>query len=155
MQSSRALPFSPGWLCGLAAAALAAFGGGACGGGGKGNGMMGTGGIGGIAPGGTGNAVGVACGDSAPWVASGTPEVTLTVDAASSGPTWSRFYEGAVATDHANTILTGAWGRNAQNALKKGHDEAGFRYARFHGILNRDIGVYPATAPVLASEDPA
>jgi xylan 1,4-beta-xylosidase len=130
-----------------------ALGVGACGGGGKG--MMGTGGIGVPGLGGSGNAVGVACGDSAPWVASGTPDVALAVDAASPGPTWSRFYEGAVATDHANTILTGAWGRNAQNALKKGHDEAGFRYARFHGILNRDIGVYPATAPALASDEPA
>ena len=79
----------------------------------------------------------------------------MTADAASPGAQWSRFYEGAVATDHANTILTAAWGRNAQNALKKGHDEAGFRYARFHGILNRDIGVYPETAPALATETPA
>ena len=82
------------------------------------------------------------------------PAVTLTVDAASPGAAWNRFYEGAVATDHANTILTGAWGRNAQDALKKGHDEAGFRYARFHGILNRDIGVYPDVAPALATETP-
>jgi xylan 1,4-beta-xylosidase len=124
---------------------------GACGGGG-GGGQAGNGGGG---TGGAGNAVGVACGDAPPWATTGTPAVTLTVDASSPGASWSRFYEGAVATDHANTILSGAWGRNAQSALKKGHDEAGFRYARFHGILNRDIAVYPATAPALATETPA
>ena len=85
----------------------------------------------------------------------GTPAVTLAVDGATTGAAWSRFYEGAVATDHANTILSSAWGRNAQSALKKGHDLAGFRYARFHGILNRDIAVYPAAAPALATETPA
>ena len=105
--------------------------------------------------GGTGNVPGDACGeDGAPWVTSGTPAVTLTVDAASPGAAWNRFYEGAVATDHANTILTAAWGRNAADALKKGHDQAGFRYARFHGILNRDIGVYPDVAPALATDTP-
>jgi len=95
------------------------------------------------------------CGDAAFWTKSGSPAVTLTVDASSPGTAWSRFYEGAVATDHANTILDGAWGRNAAAALKKGHDQAGFRYARFHGILDSDIGVYPATAPALATDTPA
>jgi len=139
------------WLA--VAVSLAVLSLGACGGGGGGGARGGTGGLGGL--GGAGNAVGLACGDAAPWVTSGTPAVTLTVDAASPGATWNRFYEGAVATDHANTILSGAWGRNAQAALKKGHDEAGFRYARFHGILNRDINVYPAVAPALATADPA
>jgi xylan 1,4-beta-xylosidase len=141
MQSSRVLPFL--WLSTIA---------GACGGGG-GKGMGGAAGFGGA--GGGGNAPGVACGDSAPWTTSGTPGVTLTVDAAATGMPWSRFYEGAVATDHANTLLSSAYGRNAQASLKKGHDQAGFRYARFHGILNRDIGVYPATAPAVATDTPA
>src|SRR4051794_20100649 len=142
MQSSRILPFSS--LCGALLI-------GACGGGGgAGQGGQGGGGLGGAGP-----AVGGACGDTAPWVTTGTAAVTLTVDAASPGATWNRFYEGAVATDHANTILSSAWGRNAQSALKKGHDEAGFRYARFHGILNRDINVYPATAPANAADTPA
>ena len=48
------------------------------------------------------------------------------VDAAAPGAMWSRFYEGAVATDHANTILSGP-GPGRADALKKGHDEAGFR----------------------------
>ena len=133
MQSSRVLPFSRGLLGIMAAVSLAALGGGgACGGGGG----KGTGGTGG------GTTPGALCSGDAPWTTSGAPAVTLTVDAASPGAAWNRFYEGAVATDHANTILAGAWGRNAQNALKKGHDEAGFRYARFHGIFNDDIGVY-------------
>jgi xylan 1,4-beta-xylosidase len=143
MHSSRILPFS---YC------LFALTAGACGGGG--NKVTGMGGIGGSITG-AGNAPGVGCGDSAPWVGTGSPAVTLAVDAASPGATWSRFYEGAVSTDHANTILSAAWGRNAQDALKKGHDEAGFRYARFHGILNRDIGVYPAVAPPNATDTPA
>jgi xylan 1,4-beta-xylosidase len=140
MQSSRVLPFY--WLTSIFA--LAALGAGACGGG---KGPSGGGG--------TGNAPGVACGDTPPWTTSGQPGVTLTVDGSSPGAAWNRFYEGAVATDHANTILSAAWGRNAQNALKKGHDEAGFRYARFHGILNRDINVYPAEKPALPTDPPA
>jgi xylan 1,4-beta-xylosidase len=134
---------------GLAFVAVALVG--ACGGGGgKGNGGLGAGG-------GTGNVVAYNCGDAttAPWTASGTPAVTLSVDGATTAQPWSRFYEGAVATDHANTILSSAWGRNAQAALKKGHDLAGFRYARFHGILNRDIAVYPDVAPALATDTPA
>jgi xylan 1,4-beta-xylosidase len=67
--------------------------------------------------------------------------VTLAVDAATPGAAWNRFYERGVATDHANTILASAYGRNIQAALKKGHDQAGFQYARFHGILNSDIGL--------------
>jgi xylan 1,4-beta-xylosidase len=122
---------------------------GSCGGG------KGVGGVGGI--GGAGDVVAYNCGDAtaAPWTASGTPAVTLSVDGATTAQAWSRFYEGAVATDHANTILSSAWGRNAQAALKKGHDLAGFRYARFHGILNRDIAVYPDVAPALATDTPA
>jgi len=141
MQSSRLLPFFV-----MAVGALAA---GACGG----SGGSKPGGLGGAA--GAGNAPGAACANPAPWTTTGTADVSLSVDASATGAAWSRFYEGAVATDHANTILSSAYGRNAAAALKKGHDQAGFRYARFHGILNRDIGVYPATAPVLATDTPA
>jgi len=130
MQSSRVLTISFGFAFGLLA--------GACGGGSS-----------------SPMKVTSTCGDAAFWTKSGSPAVALTVDGSSAGAAWSRFYEGAVATDHANTILDGAWGRNAAAALKKGHDLAGFRYARFHGILNSDIGVYPATAPALATDTPA
>jgi xylan 1,4-beta-xylosidase len=127
MQLSRLLPFSCGLLCALAAG---------CGGG-----------KGGTGNGATGNVTASNCGDApAPWTQSGTAAVTLSVDGSTAVQPWDRFYEGAVATDHANTILSSAWGRNAQAALKKGHDLAGFRYARFHGILNRDIAVYSEDA---------
>jgi xylan 1,4-beta-xylosidase len=86
------------------------------------------------------------CTDPAPWVTSGTPSVRLTIDAAARGQPWNRFYERAVAADHAHTLLCTAWGRNAQSALKKAHEQAGFRYARFHGILDDDIGVYSEAA---------
>jgi xylan 1,4-beta-xylosidase len=81
------------------------------------------------------------CAGEPPWT-TGDAAVMLTVDGAEREGAWSRFYEKGVAADHANTLLTTAWGRNIQNALKKGHDLAGFEYARFHGILNDDIGVY-------------
>jgi xylan 1,4-beta-xylosidase len=147
MQSSRTLPFSWCFRVGtcLVLGALAA---GACGGG-----AASGGGLGGA--GGAGNAPGALCAGDAPYTTGGTAAVALTVDASATGAPWSRFYEGAVATDHANTILSSAYGRNAAAALQKGHDQAGFRYARFHGILNKDIGVYPATAPALATDTPA
>jgi xylan 1,4-beta-xylosidase len=109
----------------------------------------GVGGSGGVTTGGqqtggsTGGSsnVGVTCSGSAPW-GTGNGDVQLVVDAGQKGQAWSRFYEKGVALDHANTILSTAYGRNAKAALKKGHDQAGFQYVRFHGILNDDIGVY-------------
>jgi xylan 1,4-beta-xylosidase len=59
---------------------------------------------------------------------------------------WNRFYEKAVAVDHAHTLLCTAYGRNAQNALRKAHAQAGFQYARFHGIFNDDDAVYAEDA---------
>jgi xylan 1,4-beta-xylosidase len=86
------------------------------------------------------------CADAAPWTRNGTPAVQIRVDAGAPGRAWSRFYETAVAADHAHTLLCTAWGRNAQSALKKAHAQAGFRYVRFHGILDDDIGVYSEDA---------
>ncbi len=82
------------------------------------------------------------CTDAAPWTTAGPGAVELRVDAGAPGTAWSRYYEKAVAADHANTLRCTAWGRNAENALRKAHAEAGFQYVRFHGILNDDIGVY-------------
>jgi len=79
---------------------------------------------------------------SDPPTATGTPEVELVIDASERDGAWDRYYERGVAADHANTVLSTAWNRNIQGALKKGHDLAGFEVARFHGILNDDIGVY-------------
>lgn len=86
--------------------------------------------------------VGRPCTGAPPWDPSLVPAVQLSVDVGTPEGPWDRFHEMAVAADHANTVLASAWGRNIQGALKKGHDEAGFRYVRFHGILDGDIGVY-------------
>jgi xylan 1,4-beta-xylosidase len=93
----------------------------------------------------TGGVPGQTCSSTAPWT-TGNGDYQITVDAGQRGAAWSRFYEKGVASDHANTVLSTAWGRNIQNALKKGHDQAGFQYVRFHGILNSDIGVYSENA---------
>jgi xylan 1,4-beta-xylosidase len=72
--------------------------------------------------------------------------VTITVDAGTAVRPWNRFYEKAVAADHAQTLLCSAYGRNIQNALKKAHAQAGFEYVRFHGIMNDDVGAYAEDA---------
>ena len=69
--------------------------------------------------------------------AAGAATVTLAVDAGASVGAWNRFYERTVASDHANTLLCTAYGRNIQNALRKAHAQAGFQYVRFHGTLQR------------------
>ncbi|MBN1308798.1 MAG: hypothetical protein JXA18_12820 [Chitinispirillaceae bacterium] len=70
---------------------------------------------------------------------------TITVDAGQKGTAWNRFYEKLVSTCHAYTVLSSAYGRNIQNAMKRAHDEAGFQYFRAHGILNDDVKVYSET----------
>jgi xylan 1,4-beta-xylosidase len=119
-----------------------------------------VGGSGGGAGGASGRGVS-ACSDPQPWVAPPAPaactdappaaptsaaQVTLAVDAATVVRPWNRFYEMAVAADHANTLLCTAYGRNIQNALRKAHAQAGFKYVRFHGIFNDDVGVYSEDA---------
>jgi xylan 1,4-beta-xylosidase len=66
---------------------------------------------------------------------------TLTVDASSSSPTWNRFYEESVGSCHPMTVLNSGYGRNIQNALRRGHTECGFKKFRAHSILN-DAAVY-------------
>ena len=121
----------------------------------------GTGGgtLGGTSGGGSGgNNVG-ACPDSQEWTppaapaacagaapaATGAVAATLAVDAGTAVAPWNRFYEKAVAADHAHTLLCTAYGRNAQNALRKAHAQAGFQYVRFHGVFNDDMRVYKVT----------
>lgn len=93
----------------------------------------------------TGGVPGQTCSGTAPYT-TGDGDYQITVDAGQRGPTWNRFYEKGVALDHANIILSTAFGRNIQNAMRKGHDQAGFQYIRFHGILNNDIGLYSEDA---------
>jgi xylan 1,4-beta-xylosidase len=93
------------------------------------------------------------CADSPPWIDAGAPAAdagaaaaVLTIDASALGGPWNRFYERAVASDHANTLLCTSWRRNAQNALRKAHAQAGFQYVRFHGVLDDDVGLYTEDA---------
>jgi xylan 1,4-beta-xylosidase len=73
-------------------------------------------------------------------------EYTLTVDAAKRIQPWNRFYEAGVATCHMNTVINTYWKRGISNALKVGHDEAGFKFFRGHGILHDDIGLVNTNA---------
>jgi xylan 1,4-beta-xylosidase len=59
---------------------------------------------------------------------------------------WNRFYETAVATDHMNTVIHTYWGRGIGNALKVGHNEAGFKYFRGHAVLDADVGLVVAAS---------
>jgi xylan 1,4-beta-xylosidase len=46
------------------------------------------------------------------------------------------FWEHSVGSDHAPMALRADW----QQQLKRCHDELGFRYVRFHGLLSDDMG---------------
>jgi xylan 1,4-beta-xylosidase len=46
------------------------------------------------------------------------------------------FWEHTVGSDHACMALRSDW----QRQLKRAHDELGFRYVRFHGLLSDDMG---------------
>ena len=67
---------------------------------------------------------------------------SIAVDAGQKTGPWNRFYEQLISTDHLVTMLHSSYGRNMQNALKRGVDECGFKYFRGHGILNSDIALY-------------
>jgi xylan 1,4-beta-xylosidase len=75
---------------------------------------------------------------------------TITVNGGTRTGRWNRFYERAVASDHMYTIISSAYGRNICNAMRKGHDEAGFQYIRGHGILDADVNVYTETTGGIA-----
>jgi xylan 1,4-beta-xylosidase len=46
------------------------------------------------------------------------------------------FWEHTVGSDHAPIALRADW----QGQLRRCHDELGFRYVRFHGLLSDDAG---------------
>lgn len=46
------------------------------------------------------------------------------------------FWEHTVGSDHASMALRADW----QAQLRRCHDELGFRYVRFHGLLSDDVG---------------
>jgi len=49
----------------------------------------------------------------------------------------THFWEHAVGSDHAPMALRADW----QAQLRKSHDELGFRYVRFHGLLSDGTGI--------------
>jgi xylan 1,4-beta-xylosidase len=57
--------------------------------------------------------------------------------AAARGP-MNRMYNFCVGAGRANEGLRADW----QRQLRKAHDECGFRYIRFHGLFDDDMGVY-------------
>jgi xylan 1,4-beta-xylosidase len=46
------------------------------------------------------------------------------------------FWEHTVGSDHSLMALRADW----QKDLKRAHEELGFKYVRFHGILGDDMG---------------
>ncbi|MFY9553518.1 MAG: cellulase family glycosylhydrolase [Blastocatellia bacterium] len=52
------------------------------------------------------------------------------------GSTLTRFWEHTVGSDHAPVALRADW----QHQLRRSHEELGFRYVRFHGLLSDDMG---------------
>jgi xylan 1,4-beta-xylosidase len=73
-------------------------------------------------------------------------DYTLSVNATSRQGAWNRFYERCVSMDHMYTAVNSTYGRNCINALRRGHDEAGFQSVRGHGILDADVGLYTENA---------
>ncbi|MFP5405642.1 MAG: GH39 family glycosyl hydrolase [Gammaproteobacteria bacterium] len=61
---------------------------------------------------------------------------TFTCDLSAQGSELPHVWERIVGSDHALMALCADW----QGQLQRSHDELGFRYVRFHGILDDDVG---------------
>ncbi|MCA1577090.1 MAG: beta-xylosidase [Acidobacteria bacterium] len=57
-------------------------------------------------------------------------------DVASEATPFPHFWEHCVGSDHALMALRADW----QSQLKRCHEELGFQYVRFHGLLSDDVG---------------
>lgn len=62
--------------------------------------------------------------------------VTFRCDLSERGAAFPHFWEHTVGSDHAPMALRSDW----QRQLRRCHDELGFRYVRFHGLLSDDMG---------------
>jgi beta-xylosidase len=80
------------------------------------------------------------------WFGAQAKTYTLNVQADRQTQEWNRFYEKGVATCHQYTLIDSYWKRGIGNALKVGHDSAGFQYWRGHGILHDDVGLVKAAS---------
>lgn len=59
-------------------------------------------------------------------------------DNAGSKSAFPHFWEHTIGSGHATLTLRADW----QAQLKRAHEELGFRYVRFHGILSDDMGTF-------------
>ncbi|MDP9127867.1 MAG: glycosyl hydrolase [Pseudomonadota bacterium] len=59
-------------------------------------------------------------------------------DLAGTATAFPHFWEHTVGSGHATLALRADW----QAQIKKCHDELGFRYVRFHGLLSDDVGTF-------------
>jgi xylan 1,4-beta-xylosidase len=62
--------------------------------------------------------------------------LTFFCDLAEATTPFPHFWEHTVGSDHARMALRADW----QRQLKRAHEELGFRYVRFHGLLSDDSG---------------
>jgi xylan 1,4-beta-xylosidase len=62
---------------------------------------------------------------------------TFYCDLSGPGIPFPHFWEHTVGSDHAPMALRSDW----QRQLRRCHDELGFQYVRFHGLLSDDVGV--------------
>ena len=62
--------------------------------------------------------------------------LTFFCDLAEATTSLPHFWEHTVGSDHSRMALRDDWRRQ----LKRAHDELGFQYVRFHGLLSDDIG---------------
>ncbi len=62
--------------------------------------------------------------------------LTFFCDLAEATTPLPHFWEHTISGDHARAALRSDW----QRQLKRAHDELGFRYVRFHGLLSDDMG---------------
>ncbi|NTV91149.1 MAG: beta-xylosidase, partial [Clostridiales bacterium] len=63
--------------------------------------------------------------------------VEFKVDMKGETSPFPHYWEQCVGSCHAYTALREDW----RKQLKKCHDELGFKYIRFHGLLNDDMSV--------------
>jgi len=63
---------------------------------------------------------------------------TFTIDARAAGKLFPHYWERCVGSGHASLALRRDW----QDQLKQCHDELGFKFVRFHGILDDDMSVF-------------
>ena len=74
--------------------------------------------------------------DGAPGGAENPMDAMFSCDFTAPASSLPHFWEHTVGSDHAPMALRADW----QAQLRRCHDELGFRYVRFHGLLSDDVG---------------